>query len=56
MDKLHLRPPELLDESVNLELDLQGRGVSLDAGRAAGEGPSDGGCSSEGLITLHANK
>ena len=56
VDKLDPGPPELLDEAVNLELDLEGRGVPLDPGGAGGEGSPDGGCSSEGLVTFHSNK
>ena len=56
VDKLHPGPPELLDQAVNLELDLEGGGVSLDPGRAAGEGSPDGGGSPEGLISFHSDK
>ena len=41
VDKFHLGSPELLYEAVNLELDLEGGEMSLDAGGAAGEGSSD---------------
>ena len=56
MDKLYLSPPQLLDHSVNLELDLERRGVPLDAGGARSEGSSDGGGSPQGLIALHTDK
>ena len=56
VDKVDAGAPQLLADAVHVELGLKGHRVTFDAGRAAGEGPSDGGCSSEGLITLHANK
>ena len=56
VDKLDPGPPQLFDEAVDLELDLEGGGVPLDPGGASGEGPPDGGRSPEGLVTLHSNK
>ena len=54
VDKVDAGAPQLLADAVHVELGLEGHRVTLDAGRAAGEGPTHRRHPTEGVASLQA--